>query len=182
MARWIVFTDNGFWKYSWAHAVISFTVALLFLMQCRFRARRSRAFSMVLRPWPLRTEIFPDSLNLLMILFTVDDDNCKLFAIFRWVTPLWYCSTIFLRNIVGVGDPLPILASERHCQSEKHFLYPSYCQLTWLVLIGLPGVCCMLKWLFPASNRFLSQLFWDLLTPWNFEWAYFSLISYNFSV
>ncbi len=75
MARWIVFTDNVFWKYSWAHVVISITVAFLYVMQCRLRARRSRASSMVFRPWPLRTEIVPDSLNLWMILCTVDDDN-----------------------------------------------------------------------------------------------------------
>ncbi len=46
---------------------------------------------MVFRPWPLRTEIGPDSLNLWMILCTVDDDNFKLFAIFLWETPFWYC-------------------------------------------------------------------------------------------
>ncbi len=95
MARWIVFTDNVFWKYSWAHVVISIRVAFLYVMQCRLRARRSRASSMVFRPWPLRTEIVPDSLNLWMILCTVDDDNFKLFAIFLWETPFWYCSTIF---------------------------------------------------------------------------------------
>ncbi len=79
----------------WAHVVISITVAFLYVMQCRLRARRSRASSMVFRPWPLRTEIVPDSLNLWMILCTVDDDNFKLFAIFLWETPFWYCSTIF---------------------------------------------------------------------------------------
>ncbi len=88
MARWIVFTDNVFWKYSWAHVVISITVAFLYVMQCRLRARRSRASSMVFQPWPLRTEIVPDSLNLWMILCTVDDDNFKLFAIFLWETLL----------------------------------------------------------------------------------------------
>ncbi len=124
MARWIVFTDNVFWKYSWAHVVISITVAFLYVMQCRLRARRSRASSMVFRPWPLRTEIVPDSLNLWMILCTVDDDNFKLFAIFLWETPFWYCSTIFRRSIGGIGDPLPILTSERHCHSERLFLYP----------------------------------------------------------
>ncbi len=101
MARWIVFTDNVFWKYSWAHVVISITVAFLYVMQCRLRARRSWASSMVFRPWPLRTEIVPDSLNLWMILCTVDDDNFKLFAIFLWETPFWYCSTIFRRSIGG---------------------------------------------------------------------------------
>ncbi len=124
MARWIVFTDNVFWKYSWAHVVISITVAFLYVMQCRLRARRSQASSMVFRPWPLRTEIVPDSLNLWMILCTVDDDNFKLFAIFLWETLFWYCSTIFHCSIGGIGDPLPILTSERHCHSERLFLYP----------------------------------------------------------
>ncbi len=78
MARWIMFTDNVFWKYSWAHVVISITVAFLYVMQCRLSARRSRASSMVFRPWPLRTEIVPDSLNLWMILCTVDDNNFTL--------------------------------------------------------------------------------------------------------
>ncbi len=72
----------------------------------------------------LRTEIVPDSLNLWMILCTVDNDNFKLFAIFLWETPFWYCSTIFRRSIGGIGDPLPILTSERHCHSERLFLYP----------------------------------------------------------
>ncbi len=65
-----------------------------------------------------------DSLNLWMILCTVDDDNFKLFAIFLWETPFWYCSTIFRRSIWGIGDPLPILTSERDCHSERLFLYP----------------------------------------------------------
>ncbi len=82
------------------------------------------ASSVVFRPWPLRTEIVPDSLNLWMILCTVDDDNFKLFAIFLWENPFWYCSTIFRRSIGGIGDPLPILTSERHCHSERLFLYP----------------------------------------------------------
>ncbi len=85
---------------------------------------RSRASSMVFQPWPLRTEIVPDSLNLWMILCTVDDNNFKLFAIFLWETPFWYCSTIFRCSIGGIGDPLPILTSERHCHPERLFLYP----------------------------------------------------------
>ncbi len=117
-----LFTNNVFWKYSWAHVVISITVAFLYVMQCRLRARRSRASSMVFRPWPLCKEIVPDSLNLWMILCTVDD-NFKLFAIFLWETPFWYCSTIFRRSIGGIGDPLPILTSERHYHSERLFLY-----------------------------------------------------------
>ncbi len=125
MARWIVFTDNVFWKYSWAHVVISITVAFLYVMQCHLRARRSRASSMVFRPWPLRTEIDPDSLNLWMILCTVDDDNFKLFCNFSlrnsFLILLHY---FFATALGGIGDPLPILTSERHCHSERLFLYP----------------------------------------------------------
>ncbi len=121
MARWIVFTDNVFWKYSWAHVVISITVAFLYVRQCRLRARRSRhpVWFSGLDPYVQR--LFQ---ILWMILCTVDDDNFKLFAIFLWETPFWYCSTIFRRSIGGIGDPLPILTSERHCHSERLFLYP----------------------------------------------------------
>ncbi len=122
MARWIVFTDNVFWKYSWAHVVISITVAFLYVMQCRLRARRSRASSMVFQPWPLRTEIVPDSLNLWMILCTVDDDNFKLFfseKLLSDIAPLFFAAAFG-----GIGDPLPILTYERHCHSERLFLYP----------------------------------------------------------
>ncbi len=40
MARQIVFTDSGFWKYSWAHLG---TESCRWVMQCRLRARRPRA-------------------------------------------------------------------------------------------------------------------------------------------
>ncbi len=49
IARQIAFTDSGFWKYSWAHLVISMTESCRWVMQCR------------LRPCPLRTEIYPVS-------------------------------------------------------------------------------------------------------------------------
>ncbi len=61
MARWIVFTDSGFWKYSWAHLVMSMTESCRWVMQCRLRARRPRASNKGLRPCPLCTEISPDS-------------------------------------------------------------------------------------------------------------------------
>ncbi len=128
-------------------------------MQCRLRARRSRASSMVFRPWPLRTEIVPDSLNLWMILCTVDDDNFKLFAIFLWETPFWYCSTIFRRSIGGIGDPLPILTSERHCHSERLFLYPIMFPIDLIsckLVLQLFLICTLT---FPASYCYLSQLF-----------------------
>ncbi len=43
---------------------------------------------------------------------------------FKFQYFVWYCSTIFCRSIGGIGDPLPILTSERHCHSERLFLYP----------------------------------------------------------
>ncbi len=56
MARRIVFTDSGFWKYSWAHLVMSMTESCRWVIQCRLRARRPRASNKGLRPCPLRTD------------------------------------------------------------------------------------------------------------------------------
>ncbi len=42
MARRIVFTDSGFWKYSWAHLVMSMTESCRWVMQCRLRAQKPR--------------------------------------------------------------------------------------------------------------------------------------------
>ncbi len=86
MAWWIVFTDSGFWKYSWAHLVMSMTESCRWVMQRRLRARRPQASSKGLWLCPLCTEISPVSLNLLMMLCTVDDEICKAFAIWRWGT------------------------------------------------------------------------------------------------
>ncbi len=80
MARRIVFTDSGFWKYSWAHLVISMTESCWWVMQCRLRARKARASNNGLRPCPLHTEISPVSHNLLMMLCTVDYEICKGFC------------------------------------------------------------------------------------------------------
>ncbi len=108
----------------------SITVAFLYVMQCRLRARRSRASSMVFRPWPLRTEIVPDSLNLWMILCTVDDDNFKLFAIFLWETPFWYCSTIFRRSIGELVILFPSWLLRDTATLRGSFYTQSCCQLT----------------------------------------------------
>ncbi len=69
MAWQIVFTDSGFWKYSWAHWILSMsmTESCRWVMQCHRRARRPRASNKGLRPCTLRTEISPVSLNLLMM-------------------------------------------------------------------------------------------------------------------
>ncbi len=108
MARRIVITDSGFWKYSWAHLVMSMTVSCRWVMQCRLRARRPRASNKGLRPCPLRAEISPVSLNLLMMLCTVDDEICKAFAIWRWRTLFLKYSIIFLHTFSQIGEPRPI--------------------------------------------------------------------------
>ncbi len=95
MARRIVFTDSGFWKYSWAHLVMSMTESCWWVMQCLLRAQRPWASNKGLRPCPLSTEISPVSLNLLMMLCTVDDAICKAFAIWRWGMLFLKYSTIF---------------------------------------------------------------------------------------
>ncbi len=55
MARRIVFTDSGFWEYSWAHLVMSMTESCRWVMQCCLRARRPQASNNGLWPGPLRT-------------------------------------------------------------------------------------------------------------------------------
>ena len=94
MLRRTVLTDNGFPKCSRAHVVISMTEWCRFFMQCRLRDRRSRPFNVGFRPCPLRAEISPDSLYLLMILWTVDGEIPRFFAIVRWETLFLNCWTI----------------------------------------------------------------------------------------
>ncbi len=82
------------------------------VMQCPLRARRTRASNKGLRPCSLRTEISPVSLNLLMMLCTVDDEICKAFALWCWRMLFLKYSTIFLRTLSQIGEPLPIFTSE----------------------------------------------------------------------
>ncbi len=109
-------------NYSWAHLVMSMTESCRWVMQCRSRARKPRASNKGLRPCPLRTEITPVSLNLLMTLCTVDDEICKNFAIWRWGTLFLKYSTIFLDTLSQIGEPLPIFTSERLCLSKTSLL------------------------------------------------------------
>ncbi len=186
MARWIVFTDNVFWKYSWAHVVISTTVAFLCVMQCRLRARRSRASSMVFRPWPLRTEIVPDSLNLWMILCTVDDDNFKLFAIFLWETPFWYCSTIFAAALGELVILFPSWLLRDTATLRGSFYTQSCCKLVLQLFL----ICT-----FNFSGLLLLPVptFWECVAlmkskmsqylAWHFKMSHFQhLICYLYSI
>ncbi len=66
-----------------------------------------------LQTCPLRTEIYPVSMKVLMMLCTVDDEICKAFAIWRWGTLFLKYSIIFLHTHSQIGEPLPIFTSER---------------------------------------------------------------------
>ncbi len=78
-------------------------------------------------PCPLRTEISPVSLKLLMMLCTVDDEICKAFAIWHWGTLFLKYSTIFLHTLSQIGEPLPIFTSERLCLSNCAFTPDATC-------------------------------------------------------
>ncbi len=121
--RWHVglFTDSDFWKYSWAKLFMSMNHANEWCSVV-WGARRPQASNKGLRPCPLRTEISPVSLNLLMMLFTVDDEICKAFAIWHLEMLFLKYSTIFLRTLSQIGELLPIFTSERLCLSKTSLL------------------------------------------------------------
>ncbi len=91
-------------------------------MQCRLRDRRSQLFSLGLRPCPLCTEIPPDSLNLLIMLCTVEGEISKSLPIFLWGTLFLNISIIFSRICWQTGDPRPIFA-------------PKGLDLSWMLLL-----------------------------------------------
>jgi len=116
MERRIVFTDSGFWKYSWAHLLMSMTESCRWVMQCHLRARRPWASNKGLRPCPLRTEISPVYLNLLMMLCTVDDEIRKVFAIWWWGTLFLKYTKSFYTLFQRLESHLRDSASLRHPQ------------------------------------------------------------------
>ncbi len=143
MARQIVFTNSFFWKYSWAHLVMSVTQSRRWVMKCCLRARRPQASNKGFRPCPLRTEISPVSLNLLMMLCTVDDEIYNAFAISRWGTLFLKYSTIFLRTLSQIWEPLPIFTSERLCLSKGLFTPGHFMRFVWsdsYPIVKRPGV------------------------------------------
>ncbi len=75
-----------------------------------------------LRPCPLRTEIPPDSLNLLIMLCTVEGEISKSLPIFLWGTLFLNISIIFSRICWQTGDPRPIFA-------------PKGLDLSWMLLL-----------------------------------------------
>ncbi len=136
-------------------------------MQCRLRDRRSRLFSLGLRPCPLRTEIPPDSLNLLIMLCTVEGEISKSLPIFLWGTLFLNISIIFSRICWQTGDPRPIFASKGLDLSWMLLLYQIIITITcWHQLFQITslfnqftsllalncscpnffGMCCRSEW------------------------------------
>ncbi len=121
MARRILFTDSGFWKYSWAHLVIQWQNHAdewcSVIWGPEHHEHPTKVFGIV--PY---AEISPVSLNLLMMLCTVDE-ICKTFAIWCWGPLFLKYSTIFLRTLSQIVEPLPIFTSERLCLSKGKFTW-----------------------------------------------------------
>ncbi len=119
------------------------------MMRCCLRAQRPRASNKGLWPCPLHIpyEISLVSLNLLMILCTVDDEICRAFAIWHWGMLFLKYSTIFLRTLSQTGEPLPIFTSERLCLFKTCLLSPGTHQADFKQLSATKADCVV------ASHR-----------------------------
>ncbi len=88
MARRIVFTESGFWKYFWAHLVMSMTESCRWVMQCRLRPWRPWASNKVL------SALFLKHIDFSSFSFSFEDVmHCKLWD-------LQSLCHLTLRNIV----------------------------------------------------------------------------------
>ena len=136
-------------------------------MQCRLRDRRSRAFKVGFRPCRLHAVISPDSLNLLMILWTVDDEIPKFLAMVRWGTLFLNCSTIFSRSCPQSGEPRAIFA----CEWLSNSFIPTHgTHLFPISLFTCGNFQTGVWWAFLNFLRLfghLSQLLWNVLQPSN---------------
>ena len=153
---------------------MSFTHWCGFLMQCLLRGQRSRAFNVGFGPCCLHAVISPDSLNLLMILWTVDDEIHKFLAIVHWGTLSLNCWTIFSHTCSQRGEPHPSLfvndwtiqGSSFYTQSWLHLFPVSLftCGMfqtgVWWAFLNFLSLFCH-----------LSQLFWNMLQASNSKWA-----------
>jgi len=132
MARWTVFSDNDFWKCSWAHVEVSMTDSCLFLMQCCLRAPKVTGIQYWFQLCPCLFEMSSDFQKPLMTLLTADDRMFKVFRILYGVPLVWNCSVIWRKTfLVNYWTSVHIYFFSVFC------LYPvmllTYCQLTWLV-------------------------------------------------
>ncbi len=135
-------------------------------MLCRLRDRRSRLFSLGLRPCPLRTEIPPDSLNLLIMLCTVEGEISKSLPIFLWGTLFLNISIIFSRICWQTGDPRPIFAPKGLDLSWMLLLYQIIITITcWHQLFQNTSLFNQFTSLL-ALNCSCPNFFWNVLQVW----------------
>ncbi len=135
-------------------------------MQCRLRDRRSRLFSLGLRPCPLHTEIPPDSLNLLIMLCTVEGEISKSLPIFLWGTLFLNISIIFSRICWQTGDPRPIFAPKGLDLSWMLLLYQIIITITcWHQLFQITSLFNQFTSLL-ALNCSCPNFFWNVLQVW----------------
>ncbi len=86
-------------------------------------------------------EISPVSLNLLMVLCTVDDEISKVFAIWCWGTLVLKYSTIFLRTFSQIGEPRK-LGLNYFVPSKNVFLICRGCVIYCSILYNC-SQCCL---------------------------------------
>ncbi len=135
-------------------------------MQCRLRDRRSWLFSLGLRPCPLHTEIPPDSLNLLIMLCTVEGEISKSLPIFLWGTLFLNISIIFSRICWQTGDPRPIFAPKGLDLSWMLVLYQIIITITcWHHLFQITSLFNQFTSLL-ALNCSCPNFFWNVLQVW----------------
>ncbi len=135
-------------------------------MQCRLRDGRSRLFSLGLCPCPLRTEIPPDSLNLLIMLCTVEGEISKSLPIFLWGTLFLNISIIFSRICWQTGDPRPIFAPKGLDLSWMLLLYQIIITITcWHQLFQITSLFNQFTSLL-ALNCSCPNFFWNVLQVW----------------
>ncbi len=128
--------------------------------------RRSRLFSLGLRPCPLRTEIPPDSLNLLIMLCTVEGEISKSLPIFLWGTLFLNISIIFSRICWQTGDPRPIFAPKGLDLSWMLLLYQIIITITcWHHLFQITSLFNQFTSLL-ALNCSCPNFFWNVLQVW----------------
>ena len=101
----------------------------------------------------LCAEISPGSLNLLMILCTVDDEIPKFFLIVCWEMLFLNCKTICSCSYLQSGEPCPILACEQLRLTGMLLLYPIMA-LSCIQLTCSP-VECSKQVFFKHSSTFL---------------------------
>ncbi len=123
-------------------------------------------FSLGLRPCPLRTEIPPDSLNLLIMLCTVEGEISKSLPIFLWGTLFLNISIIFSRICWQTGDPRPIFAPKGLDLSWMLLLYQIIITITcWHHLFQITSLFNQFTSLL-ALNCSCPNFFWNVLQVW----------------